>query len=253
MIIGAQFYTLRNYCKTLEDFSESLKKIADIGYKAVQISGVCPFEGAWLKEELDRNGLVAPITHTSFDEITERTEETLHKHRIFGCHRIGLGSVPHGISDETYDNFIQKIVPAAYAFAANGAKFYYHNHWQEFVRSEKDGKRFIEKLCEDLPAEKLGFILDTYWVQYAGGDPVAWIRALKGRVDCVHFKDMGHKTKEHIMLPVGEGNLNWEGIIKACEDADTKYAFVEQDNCNEEDPFDCMKRSYEFLKAQGLE
>ena len=55
------------------------------------------------------------------------------------------------------------------------------------------------------------------------------------------------------MLPIGEGNMNWKGIIKACADAGTEYVFVEQDNCNGEDPFDCLKRSYEFLKSQGLE
>ena len=28
---------------------------------------------------------------------------------------------------------------------------------------------------------------------------------------------------------------------------------VEQDNCNGEDPFDCLKRSYQNLKAHGFE
>ena len=32
MILGAQLYTLRDYCKTTEDFAETLKKVADIGY-----------------------------------------------------------------------------------------------------------------------------------------------------------------------------------------------------------------------------
>lgn len=41
MEIGIQFYTLRDYCKNLDDFAESLKKVADIGYKNVQISAVC--------------------------------------------------------------------------------------------------------------------------------------------------------------------------------------------------------------------
>jgi len=253
MIIGAQLYTLRNSCKTLEDFAETLKKVADIGYKAVQISGVCPYEGAWLKEELDKNGLTAPLTHTPFKEITEQTEATLQKHRAFGCHRIGLGSAPGGIGDETYDGFEEAIAPAVRYFAENGAKFYYHNHWQEFVRSEKDGKYFIDKLCERFASHELGIVLDTYWVQFSGGDPIAWLKKLDGRVDSIHFKDMVHKNKEHRMVPVGEGNLNWEGIIRTAYDVGTKYAFVEQDNCNGEDPFDCMKRSYEFLKAQGLE
>lgn len=31
MEIGAQLFTIRDYCKNLADFEESLKKIADIG------------------------------------------------------------------------------------------------------------------------------------------------------------------------------------------------------------------------------
>ena len=38
MEIGAQFFTLRDFCKDLDSFAESLKKVADIGYKNVQIS-----------------------------------------------------------------------------------------------------------------------------------------------------------------------------------------------------------------------
>ena len=41
MRIGVQFYTLRDHCKTLEEFSESLKKVAEIGYKTVQIRIYC--------------------------------------------------------------------------------------------------------------------------------------------------------------------------------------------------------------------
>lgn len=253
MILGAQLYTLRDYCKTTEDFAETLKRVADIGYKTVQISGVCPYDGAWLKGELDKNGLAAPVTHTAFKEIAEQPAETLQKHLDFGCHRIGLGSVPGSISDETYDGFVQAVTPALRYFAEHGAKFYYHNHWQEFVRSSVDGNYFIDKLCGEFSPDLLGIILDTYWVQFAGGDPIAWIRKLKGRVDCVHFKDMVCKNKEHRMMPVGAGNLNWDGIIQACADAETKYIFVEQDDCNGENPFDCMKQSYLYLKAKGLE
>ena len=35
MQIGAQFYTIRDFCKTPEDLALSLKKVADIGYKTV--------------------------------------------------------------------------------------------------------------------------------------------------------------------------------------------------------------------------
>lgn len=252
MILGAQLYTLRDHCKTLEDFAETLKKVAQIGYTSVQVSGVCPYEGEWLAEELKKNGLTAPITHTPYAEITEQTEKTLKKHEAFGCRRIGLGSAPGGTTDETFPAFLEGVAPAVHYFAQNGAKFYYHNHWREFNRSKEDGRYFMEKLCDTFSPEELGIVLDTYWVQYAGGDPAAWIRSLKGRVDCVHFKDMVYEEKEHRMRPVGEGNLNWTGILQACKESGTEYIFVEQDNCYGEDPFDCMARSYRFLNAFGL-
>ncbi len=252
MIVGAQLFTLRNSCKTLEDFSESLEKVADIGYTAVQISGTCPYEGEWLKEQLDKTGLIAPVTHTAAKKIIETTDEVLKTHQAFGCKNIGLGASPVPLSDETIESFLDSIAPAVEKISAAGAKFCYHNHWQEFCRSKIDKKLFIDKICERFPAEKLGIILDTYWVQFSGADPCQWIQKLKGRLDCIHFKDMGHIEEFPRMYPVGEGNMNWDGIIKSCCEADVKYAFVEQDNCYDEDPFDCLKRSYQFLKAQGL-
>ena len=54
MQIGAQFYTVRNQCQTLDDFALTLRKVADIGYKTVQISGTCPYDAQWLKEQEEK-------------------------------------------------------------------------------------------------------------------------------------------------------------------------------------------------------
>ena len=56
MQIGAQLYTARQTCQTLEGFADTLARIADIGYRIVQISGTCPYEADWLKGQLDRTG-----------------------------------------------------------------------------------------------------------------------------------------------------------------------------------------------------
>ena len=58
MEIGVQFYTLREHCKNIDDFAETLKKVADIGYKNVQISGVCDYEPEWLAENLKKKEIV---------------------------------------------------------------------------------------------------------------------------------------------------------------------------------------------------
>ena len=57
MKIGAQLFTVRDFTKTLDDFAETLKKIADIGYTTVQVSGTCPFEAEWLRDRLKETGL----------------------------------------------------------------------------------------------------------------------------------------------------------------------------------------------------
>ena len=44
MRVGAQLYTLREYCKTLDDFALTLRRVADMGYSIVQVSGSCAFE-----------------------------------------------------------------------------------------------------------------------------------------------------------------------------------------------------------------
>lgn len=55
------------------------------------------------------------------------------------------------------------------------------------------------------------------------------------------------------MAVIGEGNINFDRVFKSAEEAGTKFMLVEQDDCNGEDPFKCLKRSYEFLKSRGFE
>ena len=42
MKIGAQLYTVRDYTQTEIDFAKTIKRIATIGYKQVQISAIGP-------------------------------------------------------------------------------------------------------------------------------------------------------------------------------------------------------------------
>jgi len=54
------------------------------------------------------------------------------------------------------------------------------------------------------------------------------------------------------MQAVGEGNINFDRVFAKAEAGGTEYMLVEQDDCNGEDPFDCLRRSYEYLKACGF-
>ena len=88
-------------------------------------------------------------------------------------------------------------------------------------------------------------------------DPAYYLRKFAGRVDTIHFKDMalikipGEYMQVQKMCEVLEGNLNWPEIFAACKDAGVKYTFVEQDDQYMEDPFECLKLSYNNLVKQG--
>ncbi|MCR5693533.1 MAG: sugar phosphate isomerase/epimerase [Clostridia bacterium] len=252
MRTGAQLYTVRDYCKDLEGFSETLKKVADIGYEFVQVSGTCPFEAEWLKGELAKNGLKCVLTHTNPDAVRNDTAAVIENHKIFGSGLIGIGAMPGGFRDPDYDAFAAAFKPAAKLIASKGLYFMYHNHQFEFAKDEK-GVTGIEKLAEAFSPEEMGFTVDTYWVQFGGGDPAQWIRNLKGRVPAIHLKDMAIVENKQRMAVVGEGNINFSRVLYEAENAGTEYLLVEQDDCSGEDPFECLKRSFRRLCSWGIE
>ena len=250
MEIGAQLYTVRDFCKTTEDLAETLKKIAEIGYKNVQVSGTCEYEAEWLAAELKKNGLKCVITHTPPAKLLADAKKVAADHTIFGCDYVGLGGYRFDETEPegTYENFVKTYTPVIEALQESGKYFMYHNHAREF---QKLGDKLImQHLADHFSSEVLGFTLDTYWVQVGGGDPAEWIRKLSGRVPCIHLKDCAYGPK---MAVVGEGNINFDRVFEEAEKAGTQYMLVEQDDCNGEDPFACLTRSYQYLKSRGFE
>lgn len=155
--------------------------------------------------------------------------------------------------DEILDTFVRDFSPVIEKIKAAGLQFGYHNHDREFAKLA-NGQLFLDTLCERFAPDECAFILDTYWVQAGGCDPAAWLRKLNGRIKCIHFKDMVFSTEEQKVhfAPIGEGNLNWESIFAAVRECDVDYAFVEQDSCYGEDPFDCLEKSLKFIRANGF-
>lgn len=254
MKIGVQLYTLRDFCKTSEDFAETLKKVADIGYTSVQVSGTCAYEGEWLSEQLKKNGLTCDLTHYSPDEMLADPVAVVNKHKKFDCKYIGIGAMP-GIGDnntkENWEKFIASYQPVAKQFKDMGCYLMYHNHHYEFF--DINGERCWDYLTKSFAPDEMGFTLDVHWVLAGGHDPLVELKALKGRIPCVHFKDYtATLSGERRFAPVGEGIIDFNKIANTCVDLGVEYAFVEQDDCYGEDPFACVKRSYDYLTSLGL-
>ena len=116
MKIGAQLFTVRDYCKNLDDFARTLERVAEIGYQTVQVSGTCAFDAEWLAQRLKRTGLQCVLTHTPGDRIVKETEQVVREHDAFGCRYVGLGW--YGFDAEkgmAYEDFVTRYGAAARA------------------------------------------------------------------------------------------------------------------------------------------
>ena len=248
MEIGAQFFTVRDTCKTLEGFAETLKKVADIGYRTVQISGTCAYEPEWLDAELKKNGLKCVVTHISADRLANEAAKVAKEHDVFGCDHVGLGYYSFDPEKgQTFEKFVTTYGEVAKILKENGKYFMYHNHDQEFKKI--DGVRILDRICEAIPAELMGITFDTYWAQVGGADPAQCLEKLAGRIPCIHLKDCGYGRRMDV---IGEGNINFDRVFEKAEAGGTKYMLVAQDNCNGEDPIECLRRSYQYLSACGF-
>lgn len=102
-------------------------------------------------------------------------------------------------------------------------------------------------LIDDTDPELFGFIMDTYWVQYGGGDPADFIKRLSGRMKVCHFKDYKiNSANKPDFAEVGTGNLNLDECYRACRDSGVRYIVIEQDTCDI-DPHESMAISYKNL------
>ncbi len=252
--LGAQMFTVREHTRNTKDLLETLQKIRAIGYKAVQVSGIggeIPVDA--VAEGLAENGLICAATHVGFDECQADLDAVIAKHRAWHCDYVGVGSMPERYRQDAagFARFAREASDVADALSKEGLKFIYHNHNFEF---RKFGGKTGMEILFDNTSENFQFELDTYWVQKGASDVRAWIEKVRGRMDVVHFKDMALSAgSEQIMAEIGQGNLNWEGIIADCRNINVKWYLVEQDDCHGRSPFESLKMSYDYLTGKGIQ
>lgn len=238
--------------KTPEDMAVSLKKIREMGWEAVQLSGHGPIDPEELRKLLDDANLEVCATHTGYERMRDNMDEVMEEHRILGCRNLAIGGLPGSYREKGaagYAEFAREASQVAAKLAEHGFTWSYHNH--SFELEKFDGRTALSILYEDSDPEYFLGEIDTYWIQHGGGDPAQWILDLKGRIKLLHLKDMGIANRQQIMTEVGEGNLNWPRILSAAAEAGVEWYIVEQDIC-QRDPFESLAISLRNLKAMGL-
>jgi len=249
--IGAQLYTVRDFTKTPQDIAQTLKRVREIGYEAVQISAFGAIDTKELRKILDSEGLYACSTHIGYDRVVKDTAKLIEEHKILGVPHVVCPWLPEELRNpDGYKKVAAELTKAGEVLAKEKIVLSYHNHGFEF---EKYGDKLgIEILMGESDPRYLKMELDTYWVQYGGADPAQWCLKFKGRLPLLHCKDMAIKNNQPITAEVGEGNLNWKAIFDACKKAGTEWYLVEQDVC-QRDPFESLRISLENMRKMGLQ
>ena len=245
--LSVQLYTLRDQVEA--DYAGTLRAVAELGYRAVELVTLGQYTPAELRAELDRNGLTASGMHIPFERLTGQIDEVSTIAETLGFRHVicpWLAPARRGDVDG-YRQLVEALAAAGAQYHARGLQLGYHNHDFEF---EPIGDTTaLDLILGATDARSLMLELDVYWAAYAGLDPVATIQRYADRLALVHLKDMA-RDPSRTFAEVGHGQLDVPAILAACDAAGVEWLVVEQDQCTRP-PLESVAMSLEYLRSLG--
>ncbi|SIT07884.1 sugar phosphate isomerase/epimerase family protein [Alicyclobacillus vulcanalis] len=237
--IALQMYTLRKPLE--EDFDGTLRRVAEIGFRLIELHHYGPYTAPALRSRLDEMGLRAISAHVPLHRLESELDQVVDEAHALGLEYVVCPWLPVERRQD-YAALADLLESASERVRAAGLGFSYHNHDFEFAAYE--GQTALDWLLTRLP--DLGLELDVYWAHHAGFDPVDLMRRYRGRLDLLHAKDAAPDGQ---FAAVGTGVLPWDAIFQASSEAGVRYVIVEQDVCPG-DPFEAIATSLQFLQAR---
>lgn len=260
---------------------EVWKQLSDIGFSVVEVSQIplTPETRDQIARAGDEFGMSVAAISAGMgekggggnDSLRESFDKIVSDCQALGTNRVRIGMLPMPClaSKDALVEFARDTNEMAKKMADHGIILSYHNHHIEFAKV--DGQHLLDLIRDQAP--DLKFELDVHWIQRGGMDPVTVLKKYAGLVDLVHLKDYriaippkeafdalaagDHKTyQEHWskivqFAEVGQGNLDFAGVVDAGIDGGAEYLLIEQDDQYGRDIFDCLADSREHLINLG--
>ena len=266
---GIQLFTFFNVIDS--DVEGTLKKIASVGYKNIESAfskkggyyGLKPKAFASLLNDLglqwkSHHVLGAPfklppgakmptgsdgkpIEIPPMKNLLENYQELVDEAAEGGVEYLVCANIPTNTSAEI-QTAITVLNKTAAAAKKAGLQFAYHNHDWEFKTIE--GKVPYELFLSETDPKALKFELDIAWAVKGKADPVALFQKHPGRFPLWHVKDLDSEHK--VILPVGEGTIDYKKYFTHAGTSGLKYYFVEHDM--PEDPFASVTASLKNIR-----
>jgi sugar phosphate isomerase/epimerase len=263
--IGLQLYTVRE--DAAKDLPGTLKTIAAIGYREVELAGLPPVKAADLRKMLTDLGLTAPSMHAGMADLQKGVQERIDYAKALGAQHIvcsfpwtadsrfskgGSQAIAAGITMDDWKWNAQQLNRIGELTRKAGIRCGYHNHNMEF--REYDGVVAFDELLQQTDPELVTIELDIAWVVTAGVDPLKYLRG--PRVSLLHVKEVRkdlQTARDRIVAQtteVGSGKIDWKTLFAAMDRKRIRHYFVEQENF-ERPPLEAVKISYEYLRKLG--
>ncbi len=245
--MGLQLWSVREAMG--ENPEETLKKIAEIGYKELEHASyrdgmIYGMPVADFKALAEKYGLKVTSAHVGrgWDpekeaEIMAWWKQTFTDHKALGCKYVIVPSMfwPDNLEEiKGICDYFNKLGAMA---KEQGLTFGFHNHNAEF--REVEGQIIFDYLLANTTSDVV-YEMDVYWVKAGGQDPVAYLNKYAGRFPVLHIKD------DDI---IGDsGKIDFEPIFNAAYAQGMKDFYVEVERYPLP-PEICVEKSFDFLNA----
>ncbi len=226
------------------DLDGTLSKVAEIGYREVELAGYFGRTPKDFKASLERAGLIAPSSHVDFNTLADKWPSALEAANILGQQYIVCPSIDEKVRQEPggWEKAAETLNHVGEAAQKAGIQFAYHNHDFEFQPVQ--GKLPYDILLEKTDPRLLKMEMDIFWLTKGGGDPRAYFRRYPGRFPMVHVK--GRDRKGEMSEVAKDNTIDWPGIFALSQEAGIQHYFVEHDNPTDE--LASIRASFNYLR-----
>ena len=243
MEIGIQVSSVKPLLLTEEQVALAFRQMASLGCKVVQLQWVDPgVSPEFIAKTLEENGIVSVSVQDFYDLVTENLSYYTELNRCAGGKWLCVSRIPERLkSREGLDGYIGELRALQTKLSPLGQKVCLHPVTGDFVAVP--GMNAVEYLLSAMP--ELDICLDLYHLNRNCDDMPGFIRQYASRICMVHFKDaIGDK-----LVPAGQGDTDWTGVVEACLEAGVPYAFAEQEKWDR-DPYDCLKEAMDWIEQE---
>ena len=243
MEVGIQVSSLKPLLLNEAQTREAFSRMASLGCRVVQLQWIDPSVSAKaIADALTENNMVSVSVQDFYETVTENLPYYIGLNAATGGKWLCVSRIPERLkSREGLDLYIQELRSLQEALTPMGQVLCLHPVTADFTAVP--GMNAVEYLLEAMP--EMDICLDLYHLNRNCHDMPSFIRRYAGRICMVHFKDGIGKT----LVPAGQGETRWDGVVRACLNAGVPYAFAEQETWDQ-DPYECLKEAMDWVENE---